>query len=320
MLTSLNTPILFLVFNRPLYTQQVFESIRRAQPKQLFIAADGPREHNETDIENCAAVKAVVANVDWDCEVKKLYREENLGCGLAPSSAISWFFEHVDQGIILEDDCLPSASFFLFCEEMLERYKYDTRINSVSGTNPLNLWEREGNSYFFSKEGGIWGWGTWKRAWDAYDFQATKWHDPLIKKLFFNQFNNYDQRAAYTYALDKVISGEKISFWDYQWVFCRIINSQFGIVPSHNLISNIGFGNDATHTFDASSKLSNLFAETISFPLVHPKAVMIDKEFDQIVNIEYFGNTSKKFSFYRKVINKILFLCQKFKSFVLAKF
>lgn len=304
---SFNTPVLFLVFNRPQYTKQVFESIRAAKPTQLFIAADGPRENVPEDIVNCQLVKDIVANVDWDCQVKTLYREKNLGCGLAPSSAISWFFEHVEQGIILEDDCLPSASFYPFCHEMLERYKNDTRINSISGSNLLKEWKRGDDSYFFSKESGIWGWATWRRAWADYDYQVTQWKDSNVKELFSKQFENATQREAYTYALDKVVSSNAISFWDYQWVFSRISNSQFGIIPSVNLISNIGFGSDATHTFDPDSILSNLPYNDLLFPLNHPKAIMVDREYDQkLSDIFYKSVAPRKTSILKRILKKMV--------------
>ncbi|MDG2432911.1 nucleotide-diphospho-sugar transferase [Flavobacterium sp.] len=301
---TFNTPILFLVFNRPHYTQQVFEAIRAAKPKQLFIAADGPREDIASDIANCEAVKDIIANVDWDCEVKNLFRDKNLGCGLAPSSAITWFFEHVEQGIILEDDCLPSASFFPFCQEMLERYKNDFRINSICGTNLLKEWESGNNSYFFSKESGIWGWATWRRAWLEYDYKVAKWNDHRVKELFLEQFENTSQRAAYEYALDKAVSNIAVTFWDYQWVFSRISNSQFGIIPSVNLISNIGFGADATHTFDANSEISNLVAQEICFPIIHPMSIMIDHKYDHTLNSKFHPI---KVSFENKIFQKLFY-------------
>lgn len=299
-----NTPILFLVFNRPQYTIQVFEAIRAAKPKQLFIAADGPRANVTADIASCKAVKDIVANVDWDCEVKTLFRDKNLGCGLAPSSAITWFFEHVEQGIILEDDCLPSASFFPFCEEMLERYKNDLRIHSISGTNFFEKWGQNDNSYFFSKESGIWGWATWRRAWEQYDYNIKKWSDHDTVRLFKAQFENDDHRSVYVSALESVVTNKEITFWDYQLVFSRVINSQFGIIPRFNLISNIGFGNDATHTFDENASFSKITAYELTFPLVHPSTVMVDKEHDKKLDDDYYTKKKVKFTLFKKVATK----------------
>lgn len=291
---SFNTPVLFLVFNRPAVTQQVFDAIREAKPKQLFIAADGPRENNIKDIENCKAVKAVVANIDWDCELKTLYRVENLGCGLSVSSAISWFFEHVEQGIILEDDCLPSASFFPFCQEMLELYKNDTRIHSIGGTNFFERWNRGDDSYFFSKESGIWGWATWKRSWKEYDYYVSKWQYPEVVALFKSQFENSIQKDIFVHIFEQFFNTKEAHTWDFQFVFSRFINSQFGIIPSVNLITNIGFGNQATHTTKEDALFSNLRSYEISFPLIHPKAIIIDKEYDSLkVSNEYLVNSSR---------------------------
>lgn len=304
---SFNTPILLLVFNRPQYTKQVFDSIRTAKPKQLFIAADGPRANVPDDIQNCQLVKDIVANVDWDCEVKTLYRDQNLGCGLAPSSAITWFFENVEQGIILEDDCLPSSSFFPFCQEMLERYKNDTRIHSICGTNLLKEWKRGADSYFFSRESGIWGWATWKRSWAEYDYFVSKWGNPEVVALFKAQFDNATHRNIYVNALDKFFNNKEASFWDYQWIFSRITNSQFGIIPAVNLISNIGFGSEATHTFDANSQISNLPTNNVLFPLNHPKAIMIDREYDQNLNNTFYKESiPQKINLFQRILNKIL--------------
>jgi hypothetical protein len=308
---NFNTPILFLVFNRPSCTKQVFESIRAAKPKQLFIAADGSRENVVQDLTNCKAVKDIVSSIDWDCEVKTLFREKNLGCGLAVSSAIAWFFEHVEQGIILEDDCLPSASFFPFCQEMLELYKNDVRINSISGTNSLESWSRENNSYFFSTQSGIWGWATWKRAWNEYDYLVSKWQYPEVVALFKTQFENSMHREVYVSFMEKTFNSKIASTWDYQWVFCRIINSQFGIVPRVNLISNIGFGSEATHTLDSDSKFSNVQAQNLEFPLIHPKTIMVDNEYDHNVIFEYFGNEQSKVTLVDRVIYRLRLLYNK---------
>jgi hypothetical protein len=298
------TPILFLVFNRPSYTKQVFEAIRSVRPKQLFIAADGPREKVPEDNINCQSVKDIVSNIDWDCEVKTLYREKNLGCGLAPSSAIKWFFDNVDQGIILEDDCLPSSSFFPFCQEMLELYKNDLRIHSIGGTNFFEKWNRGDDSYFFSNESGIWGWATWKRSWDEYDYFVSKWKNPEVAELFKLKFENSIYKDVFVEGLNDLINNEGVSFWDYQFVFSRIINSQFGIVPSLNLISNIGFGSEATHTFNEDSLFSKIPAYELLFPLIHPKAIMIDLEYDRLkVDKEYVKPVKRTLT--NRIINKL---------------
>lgn len=300
------TPILFLVFNRPLHTKQVFEAIREAKPKQLFIAADGPRKKVPEDIQNCLSVKEIVANVDWDCEVKHLYRDENLGCGLGVSSAITWFFDNIEQGIILEDDCLPSSSFFPFCQEMLELYKNDSRIHSIGGTNFFEKWNRGNQSYFFSKESGIWGWATWKRSWDNYDYLISKWQNPEIVNLFKLQFENLNHKDVFVNAFEQFFNNKEAHTWDFQFVFSRIINSQFGIIPAVNLISNIGFGAEATHTSDENSMFSKIITHEILFPLNHPKAIMIDCEYDRLkIENEYNFEPPVKKNIIKRIFYKL---------------
>ncbi|HEY3387536.1 MAG TPA: hypothetical protein VGK46_13560, partial [Saprospiraceae bacterium] len=160
----LHTAVLLVIFNRPQTTRLVFEAIRKAKPPRLYVAADGPRIGVDSDIFNCREAREIIKGVDWDCELKTYFREEDLGCGLGPSTAFSWFFEHEEEGIILEDDCLPSQNFFWFCEELLERYRHDNRIMHVGGNNFLNGWQKDNDySYYFSRSGHIWGWATWRR-------------------------------------------------------------------------------------------------------------------------------------------------------------
>ncbi|MFM2284413.1 MAG: hypothetical protein RL222_1917, partial [Bacteroidota bacterium] len=236
----LNTPVLFLIFNRPDTTRQVFAKIREIQPRQLFIAADGPR-NIPGEAEKCALTrKTVMDAIDWDCEVKTLFRTENLGCGVAPSQAISWFFEQVEQGIILEDDCLPDASFFTFCEELLNYYKDDTSVMHISGNN-FQLGKKIGDgSYYFSQIPHSWGWATWRRVWKQFDWELTE----LDK--FLDSNNHLDP-----YWIDKFKMVQKErpeDIWDYQYTFCIFNNHGKAILPNKNLVKNIGFNQDATHT------------------------------------------------------------------------
>jgi len=279
MVTSLKVPVLFLIFNRSDTTQLVFNEIRKAQPAQLFIAADGPRKDRPEDIENCRKVREIIRQVDWDCSVSTLFRDENLGCKRGVSSAIDWFFSHVDEGIILEDDCVPDPSFFPFCQELLERYRDDERIMVISGDN-LQFGRRKSQySYYFSRCFHLWGWATWKRAWDNYDIKMELWpkiketgrlkdilHDPNAEKYWEIIFND-------TY-------NNKNDTWDYQWVFSCWIQGGLSIVPNNNLISNIGFNCSATHT-TRDSPFSKMIVEKIEFPLNHPEYIIRDATADQ---------------------------------------
>ena len=277
----LKTPILFIVFNRPDTTKIVFNAIREIKPLRLYVAADGPRPTRETDLKRCAETREIIKGVDWNCEVKTLFREKNLGCGQGVSSAISWFFQQEPEGIILEDDCLPSDSFFWFCQELLEKYRHDNRVMHIGGNNFLD--DSTGNkdcSYYFSRNGHIWGWATWRRAWQAYDFKISL-YDQLKEEGFFDEF--FLNRLEKFYRMRKFsqVQDGSLDTWDYQWDFARFVNSGLSIAPQKNLVKNIGFGADATHTVSANSKNSDLKAFDLDFPLKHPPFVLRDIERDR---------------------------------------
>jgi hypothetical protein len=299
----LNTPVLFIVFNRPETTVQVFEAIRKAKPKQLFVAADGPRLDKEGEKERCEEARRIATDVDWDCEVKTLFREENIGCGRGPAEAITWFFKYVEQGIILEDDCLPTQSFFKFCEELLIRYKEDENIFIISGTNQLGIYQSH-YSYFFSNIAGIWGWATWKRAWDVYDYSMKSWADEKNKESVTNFFRYPWQREYYIKRFEETYRND-VSWWDYQWYYTRIINKSLGIIPAKNLISNIGFNENATHTFNKDAREANALSYDLDWPLIHPHSIDSTVKFDeQVYKLQQPPNSNIK-SLFRKVISKV---------------
>ncbi|MBE0626761.1 MAG: hypothetical protein IH606_18335 [Burkholderiales bacterium] len=278
---ALRTAVLFLVFNRPQVTAQVFNAIRQAKPPRLYVAADGPRANRPGEAGQCDEVRRIASSVDWPCEVKTLFRDQNLGCKAGVSTAISWFFENESEGIIVEDDCLPSLSFFWFCESLLERYRDDARIWQICGSafvaESIAL-EREA-SYIFSKYGPIWGWASWRRAWAHYDVKMVKW--PHMKEaLWLNSaYDDANERE------EKLIVGEKlyrneINTWDFQWGFVKNYQSALSIVPTRNLVSNIGFGTDATHT--KSGKAPVLNRSEIILPIQHPEFILADAEHDRL--------------------------------------
>jgi hypothetical protein len=277
----LDTPVLFLVFNRPGPTARVFEAIRQAQPAKLYVAADGPRPGREEDVEKCRQTREIASRVDWACEVKTLFRDENLGCKRAVSSAIDWFFASVGEGIILEDDCLPEGSFFRFCEELLHHYRHDERVMMISGNNRLGQWDA-GTSYHFSKIGAIWGWATWKRAWALYDVHMADWPEAEKMNLLESVFKDKNQAAHRKMVCEKTYGG-LIDTWDYPWTFARLAQHGLSVVSSVNLVENIGFGPDATHTKNSTNPLDNLKAQAAGFPLKHPRFVVADERFDDEV-------------------------------------
>lgn len=304
---KLRTPVVLIIFNRPDTTARVFAAIRQAQPPQLFVIADGPRAGKVGEDEKCAATRAVVEQVDWECEVRTNFSAVNLGCGLRPASGISWVFEQVGQAIILEDDCLPHPTFFRFCEEMLAYYRDDERVMHISGTNFLSERQRTDYSYFFSRYPFCWGWATWQRAWQHFDYELHDW--PLVRDGGWLYDALGDASAARHWAgnFAEVHAEGKSHIWDFQWIFALWVHRGLSIIPQVNLVANIGFGQDATHTHDladllaplsqpvtsaqngrwsqlyrqlTTSRYSNLLTKAIRFPLHHPPFIIPDRQAD----------------------------------------
>jgi len=269
-MNQFKTPLLFIVFNRPETTKIVFDEIKKLKPNKLFIAADGPRPGNENDRIRCIEVRRITKNIDWKCDVERLYRNKNMGCGAAVSSAINWFFEKVDKGIILEDDCLPDKSFFTFAEEMLEKYKDNPKVMQITGDNFIRNSGNNKDHYMMSSYPHIWGWATWKRAWRKYDFNMKIWNQKNIYQKVTGIKKGFWSKIYWTALFDGA-SHRVIDTWDYQWVYTVISNQGLSIFPGVNLISNIGFGKNSSHTKDDGYSLSNLARFSIS------KSPKIDK-------------------------------------------
>jgi hypothetical protein len=271
------SPILLLNFNRPELTARVFEKIRSVQPPRLYLAVDGPRKGNSSDTQKCKDVKLVLENIDWDCEVKTLFRDENLGCKKGVSSAIDWFFENENEGIILEDDCLPAESFFYFCDEMLDRYREDERISLITGTNLQNGIIRGEGSYYFSQYSNIWGWASWKRTWANYDSGLTNYTADDVTSQLKNVFNDAFLLDEWLKIFNHLKAGE-IDTWDYQLNFITFFQNGLCVTPNVNLISNIGFGDDATHVNDNDHNSELPIGEL--WDIAHPRSFIPQKEAD----------------------------------------
>jgi hypothetical protein len=278
---ELTTPILFIIFNRPDITGEVFDTIKKAKPKKLFVCADGPRKNREDDIEKCANTRNIIDQVDWECEVYCNFSEVNQGCKIAVSSAINWFFDQVEEGIILEDDCLPSQSFFWFCQELLEKYREDERIMQISGNNYLFGRKQFRASYYFSKLNDIWGWATWKRAWRHYDISMKDFPEFVTG----NQLDNYlDNKAMRDWLMSyfEESYGGKSSVWSSQWSYAICKQNGLIIVPSVNLATNIGFCEGATHGTGKSWDLyKNIDISEIE-EIAHPEFILPDNGADLI--------------------------------------
>jgi hypothetical protein len=288
---KIKKPILFLIFNRLEQTKLVFEEIRNYKPSQFFIAADGPRENNQKD-EICYDIRNyVLNNIDWECEIHTLFRSSNLGCGKSVSSAIKWFFDQVEDGIILEDDCLPSKDFFIFCEQMLELYKFDETVMHISGFNYFGEIKKH-KDYFFTKHTPIWGWASWARAWKTYDFELKNLDINRFKNQIFPFINNdYNQLNFWLGYLNQLKEG-KVDTWDIQWQMTVWFNNGVTILPVYNLIQNIGFSIDALHTKNINSPFASLkFHELGTNHTYRKKKIKIKQLMDDY--IFYFAHQEK---------------------------
>ncbi len=307
----LKTAVLFLVFNRPDTTKQVFESIRKAKPPRLYIAADGPRVNKPGELEKCEQVQQIAAQVDWVCEVKTLFRNKNLGCRVAVSSAIDWFFENEEEGIILEDDCLPDLSWFPFAEEMLDRYREDKRIMCITADHFHGDAHRPEHSYYFGIYNHCWGWASWKRAWSYYDHEMKYW--PIVRDtpwlLEIGNGNRFFQ-DYWKRIFDMAYEGIRVDTWDYRWTFSCWLQHGLTILPAKNLVKNIGMNSEATHTTSTNKLIDNLLLEKLDFPLSHPDYMTIDLDADRWEHKYIFGITWLEclVSNFKLILKKLLFI------------
>ena len=270
-------PILFVIFNRKEIAQVSFEHIRQQRPKRLYIASDGARPDKIDEKKIVDDIRKTILNsIDWDCEVNTLFQSVNMGCGIGVFTAINWFFNHEKLGIIIEDDCICNDSFFKFMEEMLLRYENDCRIGMVAGSNLIDNYSNAATSYFFSRYKSCWGWGTWKRAWQNMDL-TMKWRETDRNDVLSNCGYYRKGLSKWKYQL-KCIDANYVSAWDWQWYFTLSAQNQLCIYPKVNLVSNIGVGENATHT-----SRGNITHEAyyLDFPLAHPEYVVPNETFDR---------------------------------------
>lgn len=265
----MKTPIAFLIFNRPDTTQKVFDAIRQAKPQKLLVVADGPRADRPGEADKCAATRAIIDGVDWECDVLTNYSEVNLGCKQRVSSGLDWAFNTVEEAIILEDDCLPHPSFFDFCEELLDYYRHDERIAVIAGCNFQGGQRRTDYSYYFSLYNHCWGWASWRRAWKYYDGEMKHWPEIRDQKWLNSIFDKSSVIYFWNQAFQSVYEN-KLSSWATAWAFSCWLQNRLTIIPNVNLVSNIGFGKDSTHTSFYNTKKADIATEVMAFPLKHP--------------------------------------------------
>jgi len=292
---KLEIPVLFLVFNRIDTTKEVFAQIKKIKPPKLYIASDGPREGRPDESINVQKIRTfLLESINWDCEVFTRFNEVNLGCKISVSQSIDWFFQKEEMGIVLEDDCLPSQSFFQFCQLLLQKYQYDERIFLITGYNKQNNWRKDEHDYFFSNLGGIWGWASWKRAWNHYDVDIKDIDNFIANDGFAKSLGKSLGKLKQEMIYNSVIR-DNVDTWAMQWGYARHKNNALTCIPSMSLIKNIGFGENATHTH--GDNLDGVEANEIIFPLKENNFVVSDDEYDELL--------FKKPSFQARVKNRL---------------
>lgn len=277
------TPVVFVIYNRPDPTAKVFAEIRKARPRNLLVVADGPRAEIAGDDEKCAATRAIVGAVDWECDLQTDFAAANMGCDRRMRTGLTWAFGKVGEAIILEDDCMPHPTFFRFSQELLELYRHDTRVFAICGTNFADGDGRTPYSYYFGRVGGIWGWATWRRAWDYYDYSMALWPEINEDRWMADLFEDRRLREYWSTALREAAEGTQRA-WSYRWAFACLIQSGLGIYPCVNLISNIGFEASANRTRDVDSFLANSPTEAMTWPLRHPPFVIRNRRREHAIH------------------------------------
>jgi hypothetical protein len=293
--------VLVLGFNRPDTTRRVLESLRAAKPARIFFAVDGPRSGSREDARRVAEVQSTVGLIDWPCQTKTLFRTANLGCKLAVSQAISWFFAEVESGVILEDDCIAHPSFFRFSAELLARYEGDERIWMISGDNFQGRRMRNEYSYYFSRYTHIWGWATWRRAWRHYDYKMSLWPQLRDQGWLLDMLKDWVAAEYWTRIFDDTFA-ERNSSWAYRWTYSAWVNNALTVLPCVNLVSNIGFGDVATHTRNRQNKLAALPVEEMRLPLRHPDRVIREARADTLTQRTVFASPP----WWKRIAKKIL--------------
>jgi hypothetical protein len=296
-----NTPIIFIIFNRPEHTRRVFRRIADIRPTRLLLIADGPRVGRPDEPEICEQVRSIATQVDWPCEVQTNFAATNMGCRGRIVSGLTWAFQQVERAIILEDDTLPDLSFFSFCEEMLTRYEDDRRISMIGGFNILQDNPHTHDSYYYSHLSHVWGWATWRWSWARYDEHLTHW--PSIKStgVLRNCFSQPGQYRFWARVFDQMHAGTGPNTWDYQWVYSNLVHNALSVIPRINLVENIGFGPEATHTA-LHEPASSVQATPLSSPLRHPLAMIPRRDLD-LLDDKISGNLIP--SFPRRAIRKL---------------
>lgn len=292
---NMHTPVLLLTWRRPLVLRQVIDAIRPVAPRRLFVACDGPNPERPGEAEKVAATRAVIEHqIDWPCQVERLYSNVNQGCRLGVSRAITWFFERVEEGIILEDDCIPHPDFFHYCTTLLNRYRHDTRVWCISGSNFQNGQWRGDGSYYFSRYNHCWGWATWRRCWKHYDADLSQWPSVRDSSLLNFILEDSLERSYWRAVFQRLVDRGEPDTWDYQWTFTCLVNGGLTALPNRNLVSNVGFGDDATHTIGGA--VDTTILEGVD-PNHQPSFLLRNAAGDRYTFDHLFGGKWRRFPF-----------------------
>lgn len=289
--SNIDIPVALIFFNRPEQFAKVFETVKKAAPSQLFLIQDGARENNEKDVENIKKCREVLKGIDWECEINEDFSQENLGCGKRIFTGLSKCFEKVDRLVILEDDCVPSQSFFPFCKEILEKYKDDERVGMITGMNHINTFDKVDSDYFFAMVGSIAGWATWKRSWELTNYDLNVIADDEVAMRHLKNYQDFapTRNTVHKNVLKKkaiLDNGGKLSSWSTQFGINQILQSKLIVVPKVNLMSNIGLTAESANSVSdikfiprGLRPLYQLKLYEMDFPLKHPKYVLNDIEY-----------------------------------------
>ncbi|MCQ8103082.1 hypothetical protein NP590_03090 [Methylomonas sp. SURF-2] len=282
-MNGFNVPVAILNFNRPQMTRRVFEMVKQIKPRKLLLVADGPRPNRPDDVRLCAEVRSIFNEIDWECEVHKKFSDINLGSFKSNSSGLNWIFDTVEEAIIIEDDCVPSVSFFRYCEELLERYRDNPNVGVITGYNLGFPAVKNNESYFFSAYTLNWAWASWRRVWKQVDMDMSWWEPRAGKRMLQALFPKRKEWTYWFKLYEQIRKGDRRNAWDYQLILSAFKHSQYCIIPSVNMVSNIGFGPEGTNCFDDSSPMHNQRMFELQFPLIHPPLVQRSGQVDYAV-------------------------------------
>lgn len=300
---SLAVPVAIIIFNRPKETRQLLKTLRSVKPRTVMIIADGARVEgaHAGEHERVLETRRVCEQeIDWACQVDMNYSTKNLGCKRRVVSGLDWVFSRHDRAIILEDDCIPSISFFRFTEELLTYFDGNPRVSSISGSNPFNCQLNSSDSYFMTKYSRIWGWATWASAWACNDPNMQTWPKYKNSDLLQKYFRNNAEVRYWSSIFDEVYCG-RIDTWDYQWFYSNILLGKKVATSVRNLVTNIGFGENATHTRNKRSQKACFPRMEVDFPIKHPVDNRVAEIFDAYQQRQILSSSSKA-----TILNRIL--------------